>query len=272
MEVHCFGSGSGGNAFLLRSDRAAILVDAGFTPSMLRRALRACGVRDHELSAIVITHEHRDHVRGLTGLLRWHSCPVLATDGTFRALRVDWMRRTRLVAGQSLEVGDLVILPIATAHDANEPIGLRVTAPRASLALFTDLGSVTPEVIDALQTATLVVLEANHDPMLLATGPYPAWLKRRIASPVGHLSNDQAAHAAAHLSPAVQMLWLAHLSEENNRPELAVGTVRERLRDAGGVPVFPLPPRGLVTWKAGASSCPLPLVYPMPSPRKEVTG
>ncbi len=248
MDVYCFGSSSRGNAFLFRTRRCALLVDAGFSPRYLRRALLACGIGDHELTAILITHEHSDHVRGLQRLLDWQSCPVLATPGTFRALRLDGHRFVTLRPEQWLEIGDLALQAVPVQHDASEPIGLRIATEAVLVAFFTDAGRVTDEMRTALSEANFVVLEANHDRRLLAASSYPDWLKRRIASPLGHLSNDDAAAAMRDCGTHLRTLWLAHLSEENNRPELAVGTVRRALPTGGVVSLTALPPHGCFHW------------------------
>lgn len=248
MEIVSFGSSSRGNAFLFRTARTAVLVDAGFSPGFLRDCLLQCGIADHELSAILVTHEHADHIRGLSGLLRWHSCPVLATTGTLRALQLDSAKRIVLRQGEWIEIGDLAFQAIPVPHDANEPIGLRIATRGANVAFFTDLGSLTFEVSEALRRATFAIVEANHDRHLLEHGPYPPWLKRRIASRHGHLSNDEAAAAACLCGSQLQGLWLAHLSEENNRPELALACVRRRLFPHQDVPVTVLPARGFRRW------------------------
>ncbi|MCX7624311.1 MAG: MBL fold metallo-hydrolase [Thermomicrobium sp.] len=250
MEVVCFGSGSKGNAFLVRSRRAAVLVDAGFGPRALRDSLLRCGIGDHELAAILVTHEHSDHVRGLVGFLRRQSCPVLATSGTLQALRLEGVRQLPLHPGRWVEIGDLAFQPVPVAHDAAEPIGLTIASASARAALFTDLGSVSDAVRAELREAHLVILEANHDRDLLENGPYPSWLKRRIASPYGHLSNDDAAEAARSCGPQLRALWLAHLSEENNRPQLARSCVARELGLHRDVRLLTLPQRGFCSWPA----------------------
>ncbi len=254
MDVFCFGSGSEGNAFLVRTQRTSILIDAGLAPTTLRRLLRSSGVGDHELTAIVVTHEHHDHVRGLAGLLRWQSCPVVTTAGTDAVLRLEFGRRLMVTYRHWLEIGDLALYPVPVPHDASEPFGLRLATSHAEIALFTDLGTVTDEVLAALSRADLIVLEANHDRDLLWRGPYPEWLKRRIASPGGHLSNDQAAHALAQLSGPPRTIWLAHLSQKNNDPRLALGTVRARLDSPCPHQLDVLPQGGMVyRWNFASS-------------------
>ncbi len=248
MEVFCFGSGSRGNAFVVRVRRTAFLIDAGFPPSVLRTWLARCGIRDQELSAVVITHEHHDHVRGLAGLLRWHSCPVFATRGTLAALKLETARCVRVAPDEWVEVHDLAFCPVAVWHDANEPVGLRIASPEAELALFTDLGSPTSEVIASVRNATLTIIEANHDRTLLEGGPYPEWLKRRITSPYGHLSNDAAAQVVRECGPSTHTVWLAHLSAETNRPELAEAAVRTRLARGQMFAIVSLAQRGFYRW------------------------
>jgi len=254
VEVFCFGSGSEGNAFLVRTQRTSILIDAGLAATTLRRLLHSIGVGDHELTAIVVTHEHHDHVRGLAGLLRWQSCPVVTTAGTDAVLRLGSARRLTVRYQHWLEIGDLALYPVPVPHNAREPFGLRLATCHAETALFTDLGTVTDEVLAALSRANLIVLEANHDRDLLWRGPYPDWLKRRIASPAGHLSNDQAAYALAHLSGSPRTIWLAHLSQQNNDPRLALATVRARFGSPCPHQLDVLPQAGMVyRWNFASS-------------------
>lgn len=251
MEIISFGSSSRGNAFLFRTSRTSVLVDAGFSPRYLRESLLRCGIADHQLTAILVTHEHADHIRGLAGLLRWQSCPVVATAGTLQALRLDAAHEVVLRPGDWIEIGELALRAIPVPHDANEPIGLHIVTDKASVAFFTDLGSLTLDVTATLQQVTFAIVEANHDRQLLDSGPYPLWLKRRIASRHGHLSNDDAAAAAGLCSSRLEALWLAHLSEENNHPDLARACVERGLAPDRRVPITPLPARGLYRWSPG---------------------
>lgn len=254
MEFYCFGSGSRGNAFLVRAGRTVVLIDAGLPPHTLRAALHRCGIQDDDLTAIIISHEHSDHVQGLKRLLSWHSCPVWATEGTHVALDLDGSRKAILEPERPLEIGPLRIEPVPVSHDANEPVGFLLSTGHATVALFTDLGLVTRRILQALTLADLVVLEANHDRAMLLMGPYPEWLKRRITSPFGHLSNDAAAEALAQIPLRPRTIWLAHLSQENNRPHLAIETVQRSVPPLSLSGLMALPQRGrLVRWTAESS-------------------
>lgn len=266
MQLHCFGSGSRGNAFLLRIGEVSLLIDAGLPPTTLRSLLHRCDIGDHGLTAIIITHEHHDHVRGLKPLLNRQSCSVWATRGTHRALGLERQRCAFFVPGEWLDFGIVGILPVPVSHDANEPIGLRLSAGSVSVAVFTDLGLVTPEVRQALEDAHLIVLEANHDQEMLAQSSYPYWLKARITSALGHLDNEAAARALAAVRSRPQEIWLAHLSEENNHPDLALSIVRRHLRQPDVTQLVVLPQRGqIVSWQASREETPRTLPLPFKS-------
>lgn len=250
MQIICLGSGSSGNAFFIRQGTTAILLDAGLPSATVRRHLRACGISMQAVQAIVLSHEHHDHVRGLAGLLEDDPRPIIATRGTWQALNpgtgLHWVL---LQPGVPLTLGDIVLHPIPVTHDAAEPVGFLIEDATTRIALFTDLGNVTTEVVTALRSAHLLVLEANYDTELLRRGPYPPWLKARISSPLGHLSNESCAQALRRAVHAPhQEIWLAHLSEQNNAPEIAERCVRTAL---GAIPnpIRALPRRGQpVVW------------------------
>ncbi len=227
MEVLVLASGSSGNSALITSGGTSVLVDAGIAWSSLRRRLHAFGRSLDEVAAVLLTHEHTDHVRGLELLLRHHDMPVWATAGTWQRLDVRSARGGELRSGQELKVGGLSVLPVATSHDAREPVALVLEGDGHRLGFCTDTGVVTTLLQQRLQACELLLLETNHDIDLLRHGPYPWPLKQRIRSNHGHLANHQSEEAMASL----RSLWLKavvglHVSEQNNRSDLALESLR----------------------------------------------
>lgn len=257
MRVVSLGSGSSGNALLIQHDGTNLLLDAGLSCRDLRGRLASFGVGDHDLTAILLSHEHHDHIRGLAQFLRYQPCPVLATSGTLHALDPGpGFPCLRLQPGKAFEVGTLNIVPIAVSHDALEPVGFVVSDSEATVAIFTDLGTVDRAVYEALHAAQLVVLEANYDRELLVSGSYPWPLKRRILSSQGHLSNDECAATLARLDMSpVQEIWLAHLSAENNTPRHALHAVQTALGPSNDrLAIRALPRRGAPVWWDSSTS------------------
>ncbi|GGI95250.1 metallo-hydrolase [Alicyclobacillus cellulosilyticus] len=244
LEFTVLASGSSGNALYVQSGATRILIDAGLSGRELQRRLREVTGRGlDELDAVVLTHEHVDHVRGLNQILKWTSVPVYATAGTWHqmaAVAAEWAAsgRIRCVrAGEAWTLGAMTLTPFGVSHDAEEPVMYRIDAGGASLALVTDLGYVSDRVKDAVRGCGVYIFETNHDPEMLRSGRYPWRVKRRILGDKGHLSNEDAAVALAELVPSAQgrvQVFLAHLSEENNLPELAELTVRTVLADILG--------------------------------------
>lgn len=222
MEVLILATGSSGNAALIRSGETAVLVDAGVSRTAIRSRLERLGSSLEEVQAVFLTHEHSDHVGGLAVLARRHPCPVWATAGTWSALPVRCDSGGELYSGREVAIGSLRVLPVATCHDAREPVALVVDDGRHRVALCTDTGILTPLLAQRLADCHLLLLEANHDADLLRNGPYPWHLKQRIASRHGHLANHQSEEALTRLrwSELAGVVGL-HLSEENNRPDLA---------------------------------------------------
>lgn len=256
MRVVSLGSGSSGNALLIQHEGTNLLLDIGLSCRDLRIRLASFGIEDHSLTAILLSHEHYDHIRGLARFLHYQPCPVLATAGTLHALDPGpGFRHERIVPGQSLDVGKLTIIPIAVSHDALEPVGFVISDGEATIAVFTDLGTVDRGVYEALCAAQLVILEANYDSHLLERGSYPWPLKRRIKSSHGHLSNEECAATLARLNLGpVREIWLAHLSAENNTPQHALQTVRTALGHSHDLlAIRALPRRGApVFWDSTA--------------------
>jgi len=239
MRVTVLGSGSKGNAILVENRTTRILVDAGFSARDLERRLRAVGVAPEEIQAIVITHDHGDHTRGMGVFSRRFGTLLYLTEPTRIACQrlLKGQERTQdYRAGFSFSVGDLVLEPFLTVHDATDPVAVTVRDLEGGfkVGVATDLGRPTAQVMHALSGSDFLVLEANHDEALLHQGPYPWSVKSRIASSHGHLSNEAAAALALELlHPRLAGIVLAHLSGECNRPELAESVVGRALRGAG---------------------------------------
>jgi phosphoribosyl 1,2-cyclic phosphodiesterase len=250
MRVTCLASGSSGNCLLVQTDSTAILLDAGVGVRTVRRELAERGVGDHQLSAILITHEHEDHIRALPSIVRYQRAAVYATDGTIHCLRPRLTAEfERVEPEMALVVGDLTITAVRVSHDAAEPVGFVMHDAETTVAVFTDLGEVNGDVAVAVADAELVVLESNYDEQMLARGPYPAHLKQRIRGARGHLGNGECADFLARcLTTTTGEVWLAHLSQNNNRPALAQAASRSRLGPSGPR-VRTLPRHGaIVSW------------------------
>jgi phosphoribosyl 1,2-cyclic phosphodiesterase len=222
VEVVVLASGSSGNAALIASGDTALLIDAGISATAIVTRLERFGHRLPEVASVLLTHEHSDHASGLEVLTRRHHLPVWATRGTWSALPLSSDGGGELASGREARIGRLRVLPVATSHDAREPVALVVDDGAHRLALCTDTGVVTTLLEQRIAGCELLLLECNHDADLLRHGPYPWPLKQRIASRHGHLANHQSEESAARL----RSLWLKgviglHLSEHNNRPELA---------------------------------------------------
>jgi phosphoribosyl 1,2-cyclic phosphodiesterase len=228
MQIVSLGSGSSGNAFLVITKRSNVLIDCGVPVRACLSALAHHNVAGR-LDAVIVSHEHVDHVRSVPSITRRHDLPLVATDGTYRALRRPdgW---TRALCGGRIDLPGLEVSFVGVSHDAAEPCGFVVEADGERVAIFTDLGHVTSPVLEALATADVIVLEANYDHEMLRRGSYPAHLKRRIQGPAGHLSNDDCAGAlVATVSDRTRSIWLAHLSQNNNAPDVATSTVQGAL-------------------------------------------
>jgi phosphoribosyl 1,2-cyclic phosphodiesterase len=257
MIVRSLGSGSSGNAFVVETAKTALLVDCGLSAATIARGLKMGGRGFEALTAVVVSHEHVDHVRGLQRLLKT-GVPLVATRGTHKALDLgrSAFRTIRHGACEELDHG-VTVRALGVSHDAAEPCGFCIDADGVRLTVVTDLGTADTELCDWIATADLIVLEANHDEALLRSGPYPAHLKRRVLSPTGHLSN---ADCGALLKRALagtesaKTIWLAHLSAVNNRPDLAVATVSKALTGChSAYEIRALPRQGSpVVWRSDA--------------------
>lgn len=243
------GSGSNGNATLVRVGDTLILVDAGFSAKAIAERLDTAGVRAVDLSAILVSHEHSDHVKGVGVLSRKYKVPVWLTRGTYRRLKDQKLSSVAFIHPHgSFCIGDAKITPFPVPHDAAEPCQYLIGDGKKRVAIATDMGFATRYVQQLLSGVDALLLEANYDLNMLQSGPYPYALQTRIDGRFGHLSNDQSASLAAYLDhPGLQRLFLGHLSENNNTPRSALESVANRLRK-GDENVSVLRRSALNTW------------------------
>jgi phosphoribosyl 1,2-cyclic phosphodiesterase len=236
MKLWILGSGSSGNSVLVETERSRILVDAGFSPRVLKQRLAHAGVAPESIEAVVVTHEHTDHIKGVAGAARKWGWTIVSTAGT-RMMCPDWSQLRTIMTPRksSVVVGDFHLETVPVSHDANEPIAVIVTSigEGARAGIVYDLGHVSESVSRALDKLDVLVIEANHDEGMLRTGPYPPSLQARIRGKFGHLSNSESARLAGQsIHRGLNNIVLAHLSEKNNTPRTALDTVGEALRRA----------------------------------------
>ena len=246
--LHTLASGSSGNSLLISCGQTHLLVDAGISCRRISTGLKELGLSLEHLTAILITHTHTDHISGLQTMLKKLPVSLLATD---RACR-DLLCRLPASAGhvqslplcEGVQVGDIAVTAIPTSHDAPGACGYRLDTEHGSVGILTDTGFVTEAAEALLPGVELMVLESNHDPEALDCGPYPYYLKQRIAGQYGHLSNADAARFAVKLAQAgASQIVLAHLSHENNSPAMAHYVTQTALSAAGLTSQLSVAPR-----------------------------
>lgn len=233
------GSGSSGNATLVESctpdspHATRVLVDCGLPLRQLESRLAARGLSAADIDAVFVTHEHSDHVGCVLALQQRHGVPVWASKGTWSHATAKATHRPACELardGEPIAIGSLMLHPFAVPHDAAEPLQLTCSDGRHRIGILTDLGEPTADVVHALQGCDALLLETNHDAAMLAAGNYPAWLKRRIGGPRGHLANSQStALLDACRHGGLRHVVAAHLSQQNNRPDLALAALRGAL-------------------------------------------
>lgn len=239
MKVSVLGSGSGGNSIYVRAGNTHVLVDAGFSGKAVAARLERVGVHPDDIAAIIVTHEHGDHTAGIGVFARRHGTPLYMTTRTREACAKLLRGQERIEEyqqGRPFLIGDLRVEPFLTVHDAADPVGVALVDECTGLRLgvATDLGRPTAQIRHALSGCDLLVLEANHDEVMLHTSAYPTSVKRRIASSHGHLSNQAAARLVTELMHSrLAGVILAHLSNECNRPSLAMEVVGAALDKVG---------------------------------------
>ena len=234
MEFYTLASSSAGNAALVCHENTHILIDAGISCRRITQSLAALSLTLDDLDGILITHEHVDHVRALGTLQKKHAVPLYASFGTAAALDYPAPYLHAFAADETFTIKDLQIRSFRTSHDAKESVGYRIESSDGSLAVLTDTGFITDDAHDAALGADMLLLESNHDVIMLKNGSYPYYLKQRILGECGHLSNEAAAEFAVECVRAgTSDILLAHLSDENNSPELAEYTVGRALQSSG---------------------------------------
>lgn len=223
MKFASLGSGSNGNGTLVGCQGNYLLIDCGFTIKETERRLARLQVAAENLAAILVTHEHGDHIKGVAPFARKYQLPVYMTPGTFHSRDLGKLPTLHLIHGhEPFELAGFRVTPVAVPHDAREPAQFILEAENKKLGVLTDLGSITPHIEKHYSDCDALILEANHDPLMLAGGPYPPSLKRRVGGPWGHLSNQQAANFLRRTdTEKIQHLVVAHLSQQNNSPEKA---------------------------------------------------
>ena len=230
-------SGSSGNCHLINDGENSILVDVGLSGRRIENKLKKIDINPKSLTAILVTHEHSDHIHGVGVLSRRYNIPIYANKGTWEGMntKIGEIKEDNVKyfnSTQDFSILDFNIRSYDISHDANEPVGFSIEKDDVKISIVTDLGYIDKNIIKRIKNSDLVVLESNHDEEMLKAGRYPYYVKQRVLSNFGHLSNEAAGNAVVDLvNKNVKSVLLAHLSKENNFPELAIKTVKNILDD-----------------------------------------
>ena len=237
-----FGSGSSGNCYYLFSETDGIIIDVGIGLRTLKKYFREYGLSLSSVKNILVTHDHADHVKSVGSLANEFKLPVYATEKVHDGIvhnycvqkKIDRTLVRNIVKGQVYSIGAFKVVPFAVPHDSSDNVGYRIEYNGCALCIITDAGCVTDEMKGYVSDAKCIVVEANYDEEMLEAGRYPLYLKKRILSSSGHLSNAECARfLAENVTDSLKLICLCHLSEENNHPELARKTVEAVLADVG---------------------------------------
>lgn len=230
-------SGSSGNCIFVGTERTKLLIDAGMSAKRITEALASIGEKPSELSAILVSHEHSDHVKGVGIMSRKFDIPIYANQCTWQAMEnaigpVGVNKKEYFNTGSEFLIDDVCIKAFSIPHDASEPVGFGICAENKKVTIATDIGHITRELLSCFDKSDLMLLESNHDIEMLKVGPYPWVLKKRILGETGHLSNEMAGKVVAYMAEqGTRRFLLGHLSRENNFPELAYQTVCNALHE-----------------------------------------
>ncbi len=237
-----FGSGSSGNCYYLYTETDGLLIDAGIGIRTLKKYFRDYGLSLSDVQNVIVTHDHADHIKSVGSLSRDYGLPIYATHRVHVGIEKNYCVRCKVSPERlklvqydvTFQLGNFLITPFKVPHDSMDNVGYKIRYNDTVFSLMTDVGMVTEEMKGIIQDSQYIVIEANHDEEMLSNGPYPQYLKSRILGDTGHLSNRSCAVALAeHATEKLVHVWLCHLSEENNHPELAKKTVEQVLRSYG---------------------------------------
>ena len=229
MRFSSLGSGSKGNATVVHYGDTLVLIDCGFSVKETEKRLSLRGLQVSDLSGIIVTHEHSDHIRGVSSLAKKYQLPVLMTAGTYKSLKSEiHVDLTLIESDHSFSFGDLMVTPVSVAHDAREPVQFVVRGGDITLGVLTDLGCVTPHVLENYRFCHGLLIECNHDEEMLAMGPYPPSLKQRVGGDWGHLNNDQTKFLLQNIQiEQLQHLVIGHISQKNNSLDIVKKVMSE---------------------------------------------
>lgn len=236
------GSGSSGNCYCLFTETDGLMIDIGVGVRTLKKYFKDYGLSLSKIHHLLITHDHADHIKSVGSICHEYTLPVYATEAVHKGIdrnycvqrKVNDALRRYLKKGETVQLGDFTVTPFEVPHDSSDNVGYEIQASGVTFTIMTDAGCVTEEMASYISKSNYLVIEANHDVEMLMQGPYPQYLKSRILSNSGHLSNKDCGEALVHhMSVDMKQVWLCHLSEENNHPELARKTVESILRSYG---------------------------------------
>lgn len=240
-----FGSGSSGNCYYLFTEQDGLIIDIGIGLRQLKKYFQDYGLSMGKVKHVLVTHDHADHVKSIGSFSCDYHVPVYATEEVHKGIdlnecvnkKVMPIDRHFIEKGKTIQLGDFAVTPFGVPHDSHDNVGYCIDAEGVRFCLMTDVGHVTEEMKEYIGSADYLVIEANHDKEMLAHGHYPQFLKDRVASDMGHLSNLDCAEAIAqNATPTLKHVWLCHLSHDNNHPELARKTVEMTLQGYGIIP------------------------------------
>lgn len=237
-----FGSGSSGNCYYLFTEHDGLMIDVGIGVRTLKKHFVQYGLNMHNIHHVLVTHDHADHVKSVGSLSKMFGLPVYATRKVHNGIEINFCVKHKVPAervniiekNQTYHIGEFEVTAFDVPHDSLDNVGYRIVCEGITFCLMTDIGHVTTEMKQFIHEANYLVIEANHDEQMLAAGPYPQYLKQRIASQTGHLSNRGCGEALGeNASDSLRYVWACHLSAENNHPVLAHKTIEEVLERYG---------------------------------------